>query len=104
MSEIPLPSGWQVLLSLYGYFLPIMLYAAWSTLAFWDLGRRETLSRGAAIGWMAAILLVPFFGALAYHVAGGSTVSKPLRAAVVGGGLVLVVVVLVIGSIVGGAT
>lgn len=104
MSEIPLPSGWHVLLSLYGYFLPIMLYAAWSTLAFWDLGRREQLSRGAAFGWMAVVLVVPFFGALAYHVVGGSTVSKPLRAAVVGGGLALVALVLVVGSLLGGAT
>ena len=44
MSEIPLPSIFHTLLSMYGYFLPIMLYAAWSTLAFWDLGRREDLS------------------------------------------------------------
>lgn len=104
MSEIPLPSGWQILLSLYGYLLPIMLYAAWSTLAFWDLGRRESLSTAAAIGWMAVVLLIPFFGALAYHVVGGSTVSKPLRTAVVGGGLALVAVVLVIGSMIGGTT
>jgi hypothetical protein len=103
MSEIPLPNGWQILVSLYGYFLPIMLYAAWATLGFWDLGRREGLSKGATIGWTAVILLVPFFGALAYHLIGGSTISKPLRTALVGGGLALMLVVFAIGSIVGGA-
>lgn len=103
MSEIPLPSGWQILVSLYGYFLPIMLYAAWATLGFWDLGRREGLSKAAAFGWTAAILLVPFFGGLAYHVVGGSTISKSLRTALVGGGLALVVVVFAIGSLIGGA-
>ena len=59
MSEIPLPSGFQIAVSLYAYFLPLMLYAAWSTLAFWDLSRRSDLSTGATIGWIAAILLLP---------------------------------------------
>jgi hypothetical protein len=92
-----------VLVSLYGYFLPIMLYAAWSTLAFWDLGRRDQLSTAGAVAWIAVILLIPFFGALAYHAVGGSTVSKPLRAVVVGGGLALIAVVLALGSMMGGA-
>ena len=52
-AEFPLPSTWQTLLSLYGFLFPFMLYAAWSTLAFWDIGRREDLSRGAAVGWQS---------------------------------------------------
>ena len=102
MSEIPLPSGFQILLTMYGYFLPVMLYATWSTLAFWDLGRREGLSKGATVGWVLVILLVPFLGALAYHVIGGSGIPRSLRAAVVGGGLGLFVVVLLIGNLFGG--
>lgn len=103
MSEIPLPSAAQVLLSLYGYLLPLMLYAAWSTLAFWDLGRRENLSSGGTAAWVAVVLLVPFFGALAYHLVGGSEIRKPLRAAVVGGGLGILVLALLVGSMIGGA-
>ena len=103
MSEIPLPSGLQIVVSLYGYFLPLMLYAAWSTLAFWDLGRRANLSRGAAIGWTAAILLLPFIGALAYHVAGGSEIPKPLRATLVGGGLAIFALALLVGRLLGTA-
>ena len=100
MSEIALPSALSILMSLYGYFLPIMLYAAWSALAFADLGRRS-ISRGAAAGWVAVILLVPFFGALLYHVIGGSTVPKALRGVVVGGGLAAIALALVIGRMVG---
>ena len=100
MSEIPLPSAVSILMSLYGYLLPIMLYAAWSALAFSDLGRRQ-VSRGVAIGWVAAIILVPFFGALAYHVIGGSTIPKALRGVVVGGGLLCVGLALVVGRLVG---
>lgn len=102
MSEIPLPSGLQILMSLYGYFLPVMLYAAWSTLAFWDLGRREGLSKGSVLGWVLVILLIPFVGALAYHVIGGSQIPRSLRAAVVGGGLGLFALVLLVGNLIGG--
>jgi len=102
MSEIPLPSGLQIFMSLYGYFLPIMLYAAWSTLAFWDVGRREDLSKAAVLGWVLVILLIPFVGALAYHVIGGSQIPRSLRAAVVGGGLGLFAVVLLVGNLIGG--
>lgn len=98
MSEIPLPSALSILLSLYGYLLPIMLYAAWSALAFVDLGRRQT-SQAVAIGWIAAIILVPFLGALAYHVVGGSTVPKTFRGLVVGGGLACVAIALVLGNL-----
>ena len=59
MSEIPLPSALSIMMSLYGYFLPIMLYAVWSALAFSDLGRRQ-VARGVALGWFAVILLVPW--------------------------------------------
>lgn len=100
MSEIPLPSGLSILMGLYGYFLPIMLYAAWSALAFADLGRRQ-IARGAALGWVAAILLIPFFGALAYHLIGGSTLPKSLRGIVVGGGLLCFALALVVGRLVG---
>ena len=33
-ATFPLPTSFQILVSMYGYFLPFMLYAAWSTLAF----------------------------------------------------------------------
>jgi hypothetical protein len=99
---VPMPSAWHVLLGLYAFLLPFMLYAVWSTLAFWDLGRRDDLGRGASIGWIAGVLLFPFVGAAAYHVAGGSRVPGHLRAAVVGGGAALYLLVLLAGSLLGG--
>jgi hypothetical protein len=103
-ATFPLPSTWQTLLNLYGFLVPFMLYAAWSTLAFWDIGRREGLSRAGAIGWIAAVLLAPFAGAAAYHLLGGSRVPGHLRAAIVGGGIAFYVLVLIVGSLVGGVT
>lgn len=100
MSEIALPNAFSMLMTMYGYFLPIMLYAAWSTLGFVDLGRRS-VSSGTAIGWIAVIVLVPFFGALAYHLVGGSTIPTSLKRVVVGGGLACIVLVLVAGRLVG---
>jgi hypothetical protein len=97
----PLPSTWQTLLNLYGFLVPFLLYAAWSTLAFWDIGRREGLSRSSALGWIGLVLLVPFAGAAAYHLVGGSRIPGHLRAGVVGGGLAFYALVLIVGSLVG---
>lgn len=96
-------SVWQVLFGLYGYLLPFVLYAAWTSLALWDLARRDDLSRGATIAWIVAVLVIPFLGVIAYHVAGRSP-SLPgwLRAAVVGGGIASYLLVLAIGALLGG--
>jgi plastocyanin len=95
-------SPWQLVFALYGYLLPFVLYAAWTSLALWDLARRDDLSRGAAIGWIAVILLVPFLGVIAYHVLGRPRLPAWLRAAVIGGGLFAYLVVLGVGALLGG--
>jgi plastocyanin len=95
-------SPWQLLFALYGYLLPFVLYAAWTSLALWDLARRDDLGRGAAVGWIAVVLVVPFLGVIAYHVLGRPRLPVWLRAAVVGGGLVAYLVVLGIGALLGG--
>jgi hypothetical protein len=51
------------------------------------------------IGWVAAILLIPFFGALGYHLVGGSPLPRALRGVVVGGGLACVAIALLIGNL-----
>ena len=66
----------------------------WTSLALWDLARRDDLGRGAAIAWIAVILLLPFLGVIADHVVGRPRLPAWLRAAVVGGGLVAYLVVL----------
>lgn len=100
-TTVAMPSSWAILFGLYAFLLPFMLYAAWSTLAFWDLGRRDDLGRGAAVGWVAGVLLLPFLGAAAYHVAGGSRVPAHLRAAIIGGGVALYALVVLAGSLAG---
>jgi len=95
-------SPWQLVFALYGYLLPFVLYAAWTSLALWDLARRDDLRRGVAIGWIAVVLVVPFLGVIAYHVLGRPRLPAWLRAAVVGGGLVAYLVVLGIGALLGG--
>ena len=65
-STIALPTVLQMLLGLYGYLLPTLLYVLWSTLALWDLGRRAEARPTFTWGWTLAIFLVPFVGAIAY--------------------------------------
>jgi plastocyanin len=95
-------SPWQLVFALYGYLLPFVLYAAWTSLALWDLARRDDIGRGAVLGWIAVVLLVPFLGVVAYHVLGRPKLPAWLRAAVVGGGLVAYLVVLGVGALLGG--
>jgi hypothetical protein len=79
-----------VLFGVYDYLVPIMLYCAWSTVAFLDLADRAEREPGAARRWGAAVLLLPAVGAAAYLVAGRSTLSRAARTATLIGGLVVV--------------
>jgi hypothetical protein len=78
---------WSLLISVYGYLLPLVLYASWVSIAMWDLVRREDLSTAARAGWMAGVLLVPLAGPVAYYVAARSPIPAGLRLMLVGGGL-----------------
>ena len=103
LSGMPLAAGfWPGLFSLYGYYLPFVLLAAWVTLALWDIVRREDLDGGGALGWMAAVLVVPFVGAVAYLFAGGSSIPLGQRLMIVVGGLLAFVVVVGSAAVVGG--
>jgi plastocyanin len=104
VSGVPIlaASPWQLVFALYGYLLPFVLYAAWTSLAFWDLARRDDLGRGATLAWIAVVLLVPFLGVIAYHVLGRPKLPGWLRAAVVGGGVAAYLVILGIGALLGG--
>lgn len=96
------PNVWQLLFGMYAYLLPFVLYAAWTSLAFWDIARRDNITRRTATLWIAVILLVPFLGVIAYHVLGRSSLPTWLRATVVGGGLAVYAVLFVIGTLIGG--
>jgi hypothetical protein len=96
------PSTLQMLLGLYGYLLPLLLYVVWSALALWDIGRRKDLGAGAIWGWVLAIFAIPVLGAAAYLLVASSQVSRSLRLATVVGGAAAYVVVLLIGAAIGG--
>jgi hypothetical protein len=92
------PGGFQILFGVYGYFLPFILLATWTVLAFIDISAREDMGKGRAIMWIAAILLVPFVGAVAYHVVGGSRLALWLRWSIIGGGALAWLAVVMLGG------
>jgi hypothetical protein len=105
VSGIPVgeTSVWRLLFGLYGYLLPLVLLAAWVSLALWDLARRQDLGRGARIIWVLVVLIVPVLGVVAYHLAGRSPeLPGWLRATVVVGGLASYLLVLAAGALLGG--
>jgi hypothetical protein len=100
--NVTLPSNLQMLLGLYAVLLPMLLYVLWSTLALWDLFKRETLSNGAVWMWSLMIFLVPIAGALAYLLLGGAGIAPRSKLVAVGGGAALYGIVLLVGVAVGG--
>ena len=94
-------SATSVFFGLYAYFLPFVLYAAWVTIALWDLARSGR-GKGSVIGWSAVILLLPFVGVILYYLIGRSQIPGWQRATLVGGGLVAYLVILAAGFVLGG--
>ena len=82
---------WVMTFGMYVYMLPFVLYAAWVTIALWDLMRRDDLRQGAKLGWMAAVLLLPLLGPVAYYAAGKSPLPGLMRFGLVGGSLAIYV-------------
>lgn len=90
---IPLASGLSTILGLYGYVLPLVLYATWVAISLWDLVRREELTRRRRLGWMTVVLIVPFLGPPIYLLAGGSSIDRAVRLFLVFGALAIYLVV-----------
>jgi hypothetical protein len=95
-------SWWSLLLGLYGYILPFVLYASWVAIAMWDLIRREADPLSARARWMAIVLLVPFAGPLLYFAFGRSSIPLQLRLMLTAGGVFAYLVFLVVGVLFGG--
>ena len=104
MSGVPIssPSIWQLLFQLYGYLMPFVLYAAWTALALYDLNTNNQVSGGRRYMWLALVFLVPFFGVLAYHLVGPSSISKTMKYAAIGGGLLSYLIILILTAVISG--
>ena len=88
---------------LYAYVLPLVLYAAWVVIAVWEvITKRHDLGRGAGIGWILVILVVPFLGVIAYYVFGKSQIPVGYRWVLLAGGMGAYLLFLVLGLVVGG--
>lgn len=92
---IPLGPLGSTLLGLYAYVLPLALYAAWISIAIWDLIRRDLTDR-RRIGWMALVLALPVIGPIAYFAFGGSQIPSATRWFLVAGGIAIYLVVIVL--------
>jgi hypothetical protein len=95
-------SWWTLLLGLYGYILPFVLYASWVAIAIWDLIRRESDTITDRARWMGIVILVPFAGPLLYFAFGRSSIPAQLRLMLTAGGMAAYLVFLVLGVVFGG--
>ena len=100
---VPFASTFGAFIGLYAYVLPLVLYAAWVVIAIWEIiNRRDDLSRGAGIGWILGILIVPFVGVIAYYIFGKSQIPVAYRWVLLAGGMGAYLLFLVLGLFVGG--
>jgi hypothetical protein len=85
---IPLATGFfAILLGLYAYALPLILYSSWISIALWDLVRQDAVPNRTRVLWMLVVIVVPLFGPIAYYALGRSPIQRSLRVMLVGGGL-----------------
>jgi hypothetical protein len=101
--NVTLPSHLQMILGLYAYLLPLLLYVLWTTLALWDLGRRAETTAAATWIWVFVILALPFVGALAYLFLSGSKLTPRIKLIALGGGAAYLLV-LALGIAIGGVS
>lgn len=100
---VPFASTFGAFIGLYAYVLPLVLYAAWVGIAIWEIvSRRDDLGRGAGIGWILVILVVPFIGVIAYYLFGKSRIPAVYRWVLLAGGMGAYLLFLVLGLVVGG--
>ncbi len=99
--SVTMPSNLQMLLGLYAYLLPLLLYVLWSTLALWDLGRRDQLAAPAVWIWAFLIFALPFVAALGYLFVGGARLAPRVKLLALGGAAAYLVV-LALGAVIGG--
>ena len=95
-------SWWSLLIGLYGYVLPGILYGAWVTIALWDLIRQESQPISFRARWMAVVLLVPFAGPLLYFAFGRSPIPSQLRLMLTAGGLAATLAISALAAVLGG--
>jgi hypothetical protein len=92
---------WGVLLGLYAYALPLILYSAWISIALWDLVRQDAVPNRVRLGWMVTVIAVPVLGPVAYYAFGRSPIQGSLRLMLVGGGTAIYVVLATLGVVLG---
>jgi plastocyanin len=95
-------SGLSLLVGLYGYVLPFVLYAAWVAIALWDLIRRDDVPMSHRTRWMLVVLVVPFVGPLLYFGFGRSPIPRQLRLMLTAGGAAVYLLFLLAGVLLGG--
>src|SRR5271170_6198498 len=99
--NVTLPSNFQMILGLYAFLLPLLLYVLWTTLAVWDLGRRAETTAATTWVWVFLIFALPFVGALAYLFLSGSKLAPRIKLIALGGGGAYLLV-LALGFAIGG--
>jgi Phospholipase_D-nuclease N-terminal len=103
LMNVTLPSNFQMILGLYAFLLPLLLYVLWTTLTLWDLGRRTEMTATRTWIWSILILALPFVGALAYLFLSRTRLTSRIKLIALGGGAAYLLI-LALGISIGGVS
>ena len=98
---VTLPSHLQMILGLYAFLLPLLLFVLCTTLALWDLGRRPDTAAAGTWIWALLIVALPFLGPLAYLFLSGTRLTPRFKFIALGGGAAYLFI-LALGASIGG--
>jgi hypothetical protein len=101
--NVTLPTHLQMILGLYAFLLPLLLYVVWTTLALWDLGRRAETTAITTWLWTILILTLPFAGALGYLFLSATRLAPRIKLIALGSG-VAYLLILGLGISIGGVS
>ena len=90
-------SWWSLLLGLYGYILPFVLYASWVAIAMWDLIRRDADAITERRGGWRSCCSCRSSGRCSTSRSAGPSIPAQLRLMLTAGGVVAYLVFLALG-------
>ena len=77
----------------YGYYLPIFLYATWTSTALFDLFISKYQSNSSKIVWTLIVMFIPVLGSLIYHMFVAQEIDVVVRSTMILGGITIMIIV-----------
>ncbi len=90
LNDVPFLS---LFFNFYGYYLPIFLYATWTSTALFDLFISKYRDTTGKVIWTLIVMFIPLIGSLIYHLFAARELDVTIRATMIFGGIGIMIIV-----------